>query len=92
MINTPTWTLDVWEDHNGRSPFEKWYEKLDTAHPACNKRCQQVWAVQRGPAGPWLDDLEYQGGAGGRRLLVSELVVIDRALDGLMFYLATLCQ
>ena len=27
-----------------------------------------------------------------RRLLVSQLVMIDRALDGLMFDLATLCQ
>lgn len=28
--NTPTsWTLEVWEDPSGRSPFEKWYNKLD---------------------------------------------------------------
>lgn len=23
------WTVEVWEDRNGRSPFTKWYEKLD---------------------------------------------------------------
>jgi len=25
----PSWTIEFWEDANGRSPFERWYLRLD---------------------------------------------------------------
>lgn len=41
------WTVEVWEDRNGRSPFTKWYEKLDeydqaVVHTAITKILQPM--------------------------------------------------